>query len=195
MMTRIPGQTHWSPRQFRFGEVRGTRRGLSWAACLALLGGGGAISSCSSDLVTEAPAPRLVVLQYSTDPTTVDSLAASATGRVPASVYHFLNAVGVVTTVPASAFATLQPAPDSVTDTNTLECNLVDVRITTVSLPTVADSTWLSARGIFPLLFNQQLFGHLTTATLDRIGNLQRNENIVAGHLVFDCFIAFGRSQ
>lgn len=153
------------------------------------------LAACSSDLVTEPPAPRLVVLQYSTNPTTADSLAASATGRAPASVYHFLNAVGLVTTVPASAFAALRPAPDSVTDTNTLECNLVDVRITTVSLPTEADSIWLRTQGIHPLLFNNKLFGTLTTATLDRIGNLQRNDNIVAGHLLFDCFVGFRRSQ
>ena len=166
----------------------------SWAACLVLLGVGIAVSACSSDLLSSRIAPRLVVLQYATNPTAEDSLAASATGKAPASVYHFLNAIGVVTTVPAYAFAALQPAPDSVTDTSTLECNLVDVRITTVTLPTEADSIWLRAQGIHTLLFSNRLFGTATTETLDRIGNLQRNDNIVAGHLLFDCFVAFSRS-
>lgn len=175
-------------------QSAGTR--TSRAACLVLFGVGTLLSACSSDLLSSRIASRLVVLQYSTNPTTEDSLAASAAGRAPASVYHFLNAIGVVTTVPAYAFAGLQPAPDSVTDTNTLECNAVDVRIITVNLPTEADSIWLRAQGIHPLLFNNKLFGNLTTERLDRIGNLQGNDNFVTGHILFDCIqVGFGRSQ
>jgi hypothetical protein len=156
-------------------------------SCVALAA---VLCACGTDSLVDVTAARTVVLQYATPVTAADSISASLVANGPVTVSHFLNAIIVVTSASVTAFSYMNPKPAAITDTDSLQCDLVDISVATISTPTAADSAFLVSRGVHVLYFDNQLFVELTATTLDRAATLAGDPNILGGHVEFDCFKA-----
>ena len=106
------------------------------------------LAACSGGL-PEYPQYRTVLLQYPSTPTSVDSLAASKAARTDATMYPIIRAMTLVTPLPASVFASLDPKPVVIEiDSTLVRCgNTIGMHITTDPVPTSLDSAFVISIG------------------------------------------------
>jgi hypothetical protein len=107
----------------------------------------GAGCSATADMSTPL-APRTVLLQYAGRPTTADSLAVSSIGGAPAMVYPIIHSISVRTSVPTSAFSSLNRTPE-VDDVDSIyrACGGFGIMAVTSTTASTADSLALLAIG------------------------------------------------
>ena len=136
----------------------------------------------------EPTAPRVVLLQYATAPTSADSLEASAIGAAPVTMYPVINSMGFVTSAVASAFASMQPKP-TVSDFNTMgeNCSRLSLFAATFQTPTSADSVAVASLGVRVVGFGQDTSWHEVVGDFDKssagsvlavVGHLREDLNI-----------------
>lgn len=142
------------------------------------------MSACAGSL--DAPAARLLVLQYSSTPTASDSLAASQTGGAPVTIYPIISTMTIRTSVATGAFAILNPKP-TVTEGDNISpgCGAASVFFTTTHLVTANDSAAAALAGIRVVTYSRNMT-HFAgdfekpklSSVLSRVGGLAADTNI-----------------